>query len=351
MIKSILISVIYWTCFLMIVVTIRFIGIEFFTGTPLNFPIVLIYTNSIPGGVLMGLLWSLLDYVDKKLPHKHKRSFGATVILKSLTYFLIFIFVTFIASLAASSSLQYARNYIFSTISFGNLLAAFIGAFIYIFFQQMNKKFGPGILWKYLTGKYFHPRDEERIFLFMDLKSSTTIAEKVGHIQYSQFIQDCFRELTGPVLDHHGEVYQYVGDEVIITWETATGIKDFNCLNFFYDFQEKLKDREVFFDKVYGFHPVFKAGISVGMVTAVEVGELKSEIAYHGDVLNTASRIQGLCNQLEEPFLASEALIRIIPANEIYEIKQHGAFELRGKQEMVEIFGLRKVIDSSKIFM
>ena len=32
------------------------------------------------------------------------------------------------------------------------------------FMLQVNDKFGPGILWKFITGKYFHPREEEKIF-------------------------------------------------------------------------------------------------------------------------------------------------------------------------------------------
>ena len=88
----------------------------------------------------------------------------------------------------------------------------------------MDRKLGPGILFQYLTGKYFKPREEERIFMFMDLKSSTAIAEKAGHIMYSKLIQDCYQELTTPVKDNKGEIYQYVGDEVVICWKTKKRI-------------------------------------------------------------------------------------------------------------------------------
>jgi adenylate cyclase len=55
------------------------------------------------------------------------------------------------------------------------------------FLSQVNKKFGPGNLLNMFLGRYHHPQIEDRIFLFIDLNDSTTIAEKLGHIKYSRF--------------------------------------------------------------------------------------------------------------------------------------------------------------------
>jgi len=46
----------------------------------------------------------------------------------------------------------------------------------------------------------------------------------------------------------------------------------------------------------YGRVPVFKAGIHGGKVMALEVGSVKKELAYLGDIVNTTARIQGECN-------------------------------------------------------
>jgi adenylate cyclase len=35
------------------------------------------------------------------------------------------------------------------------------------------------------------------------------------------------------------------------------------------------------------------------------VGDIKRDIAYHGDTLNTAARIQSVCNQYNKRFLTS----------------------------------------------
>jgi adenylate cyclase len=42
------------------------------------------------------------------------------------------------------------------------------------FVNQVNKKFGPGVLAPLMLGRYRNSREAERIFMFMDLKSSTT---------------------------------------------------------------------------------------------------------------------------------------------------------------------------------
>ncbi len=44
----------------------------------------------------------------------------------------------------------------------------------------------------------------------------------------------------------------------------------------------------------------------MGKVTAVEIGDIKRDIAYHVDTLNTAARIQSVCNEYNKDFLVSE---------------------------------------------
>ena len=343
MLKSLLLSITYWTCFLMIVVTVRFVGIEFFTGADLGFPLYLIYLNSLPGGILMGLIWVIVEIAYNNWSGSKKLSFGITIFLKTIIYFLMFIAVMFLASWIGGGSIEYAIGYTLSPIAVGNVLASFIGAFAFVFLHQMDKKLGPGILLKYLTGKYFKPREEERIFMFMDLKSSTAIAEKVGHLIYSNLIQDCYLELTRPIKDNKGEIYQYVGDEVVISWQMKYGLEKLNCLNFFYDYKVALESKRTYFLEKYNVFPEFKAGVSAGSVMAVEVGELKTEIAFHGDVLNTASRVQNYCNLLKEQFLATETLVKLFPTNDKFLFSELGAFELRGKEKNVTLFGVSRM--------
>jgi adenylate cyclase len=159
---------------------------------------------------------------------------------------------------------------------------------------------------------------------------------------YSKFIQDCFSELTDPVLAYKGQIYQYVGDEVVITWKKKDGLNNTNCLNFYYDFINRLESKKEYFLRSYNVFPEFKAGLSLGLVTVAEVGELKTEIAYHGDVLNTAARIEGYCSEFNKPLLASEVLVQELEKNKQFITHFIGEVQLRGKEGISRIYSCER---------
>jgi adenylate cyclase len=82
--------------------------------------------------------------------------------------------------------------------------------------------------------------EEDRIFMFLDMKSSTTHAEKLGARQYSKLVQDCFFDMTKAAKLSNAEIYQYVGDEAIFTWRTSElNLK--NSVQHFFHFRENLR--------------------------------------------------------------------------------------------------------------
>ncbi len=88
------------------------------------------------------------------------------------------------------------RKLIFSKELFSITAYCFIIGSLINFISEIDKKFGPGNLQKMLTVEYYRPKVENRIFMFIDLRSSTSVAEKLGHIKYSELIQDCFRDFS-----------------------------------------------------------------------------------------------------------------------------------------------------------
>jgi adenylate cyclase len=213
---------------------------------------------------------------------------------------------------------------------------------LFNFLLEINKKFGPENLWRMFSGRYHTPVVEERIFMFIDLKSSTSYAEQLGHFKYSQLIQLCFRHLNSVMEDSNGEIYQYVGDEAVITWDARYQVNFDNCINFFFAFKNKIEEERVNYESKFGLVPEFKAGVNCGSVTAAEVGTIKREIAYHGDVLNTAARIQEQCNTLKEKLLVSGGFLSEIGDDHGYHSIPLGATELKGKDEPVNIFAIRE---------
>src|SRR5205085_6118954 len=100
-----------------------------------------------------------------------------------------------------------------------------------IIYLEVIDKYGPGMFWSMLSGKYHNPKIENRIFIFLDINESTTIAEDLGHEKYFRMLRDFFNDITIPVLANDGHIYQYVGDEVLVSWPNTPENK-INSLKF-----------------------------------------------------------------------------------------------------------------------
>jgi adenylate cyclase len=175
--------------------------------------------------------------------------------------------------------------------------------------------------------------------MFLDLKGSTTIAEKLGERKYFSFIQKVFKDVTPAILDTKGEVYQYVGDEIVITWKTPKGIKNLNCIRCFQNIKQLLQDLGPSYKEQFGVAPEFKAGLHVGTAIVGEVGIIKRDIVYSGDVLNTTARIQSKCNEFGASFLISEDILNLLPKNDLSPVSI-GEVPLRGKSKTVTLYSL-----------
>ncbi|NRB84077.1 MAG: adenylate/guanylate cyclase domain-containing protein [Winogradskyella sp.] len=222
-----------------------------------------------------------------------------------------------------------------------NYIYWLVVTFMTILFLFIRDKFGPITFVNFLKGKYLRPKREERIFMFMDLKSSTTIAERLGEERYFNFLNDTFSIATPGILATKGEIYQYVGDEIVISWLTQNGVNRAHCIRCFYNMTALLKEKAAYFNKTYQTQPEFKAGIHFGNVITGEMGIVKREIVYSGDVLNTASRIQSLCNEMNTELLVSKNLMQRIDLNFLNKrLKSLGSIMLRGKQEKIDLVTL-----------
>ncbi len=174
--------------------------------------------------------------------------------------------------------------------------------------------------------------------MFLDLRGSTSIAEKLGEESYFLLIQELFREVTPAILENRGQIYQYVGDEIVISWPVKVGLNQGRCINCFLVIEQMLREKAAYFEEKYGHQPTFKAGLHYGHVMAGEVGVVKREITFSGDVLNTTARIQSKCNELGVNVLISEKLVKALPPTIQMAARVLGAFPLRGKDAQVVVY-------------
>ncbi len=210
---------------------------------------------------------------------------------------------------------------------------------------QIRRLHRPGDLIKYVTGRYHLPEEVNKIFLFIDLKSSTAIAEKIGNTKYSSFLIDYFHDMTDAILMSKAEIYQYIGDEIILTWNFESGVKYSRCINCFFDIFTSIELKKEKYLEKYAVHPEFKAALHAGRVSVTWIGTIKKEIVYHGDVLNTAARIQDECNKYGQKFLISEYMLQNVELPEYLRSEFVGELQLKGKQKKVNIYGLKSITD------
>ena len=209
-----------------------------------------------------------------------------------------------------------------------------------LFYAEISEHIGHGVLVNFFTGRYHTPKEETRVFLFSDMKASTRIAEQLGHARYFELLRAYYRDLSEGIVAHRGEVYQYVGDEVIVSWPLARGVADNNCLACFFAMKRDLRARAAWYQKRFGVAPDFKAALHVGAVTTGEIGALKREIVFTGDVLNATARIQGLCHHYGVDLLISGDLLERLDPAALHEARALGRRTLRGRAREVELFTL-----------
>jgi adenylate cyclase len=207
--------------------------------------------------------------------------------------------------------------------------------------RQLNRMLGPGTLVNLLLGRYHRPVGEERIFMFLDLNDSTAIAAALGPLRFNDFKNDFFYDIAEPVLETRGQIYQYVGDEVVVTWTTERGLHQGNCLRCVFLVSERIHEQKDRYLARYGVVPGFKAGLHGGPVVTAEIGDIKKDIVHSGDTVNTAARVEAQCRPLERRVLVSAALLSRCQVPDELEIEDMGEQELRGKVEALRLYSVR----------
>ena len=171
-------------------------------------------------GIIMGLLYGVVlglvgYFLDRKF--LRNRGLGKVIVFKTFTSLSVLILILallryvffdpltlplFKVSLPALSEDSWPMVFVLLGVYY------FFMTLLISFINQVNRKYGPGILIPLLLGRYRNPREEDRIFMFMDLKSSTTTAEQLGHLKYSAFIRDCFSDINEVLYPFRAQVYQ-----------------------------------------------------------------------------------------------------------------------------------------------
>jgi adenylate cyclase len=308
-----------------------------------------VHVEYVVAGVLFGAVVGIVNRFAETRWLRRK-SFGLIVLIRTALYVIgLAVVAAIVMAILVATSLWPLDDLIALWRAFTLRYLFAIGIWIVLmvagidFLLEIRRVIGQQNLWRLFIGHYRQPRDEDRVFLFMDLEASTTAAEALGHKLYSQFIQACFEDLTMVALEYEAAIYQYVGDEVILSWPANRVGSQSDSVRAFFSYEAILAEKEGSYMERFGVVPVFRGGIDMGPVTATEIGDLKRDIAYHGDVLNTASRILDLCKERGGRLLVSDRVGDAVAVDPTVRSSWREEVVMKGKQEQTGVHSLEPV--------
>lgn len=219
-------------------------------------------------------------------------------------------------------------------LSFG--LAILIGAI-----HELTRLIGGRVLFNVILGRYRRPTREQRVLLFLDLAGSTTLAEQMGELRVQELLTRFFFDIDQAILTHGGEVHAYVGDEVIVTWRVGKA-PDNRHVDCFFAIQDRIAELADRYRREFGLVPDFRAGLHAGPVVISECGDSRRQVAYFGDTVNVAARLQAHCKEAGRELLISGDLLRLMKPVRGLIVEALGPTQLRGRAAPIEVFAVAR---------
>jgi adenylate cyclase len=301
---------------------------------PINLLLGVIYGGFISGGV-----GAYEVFVVQGAPRLWLRGlpFGVSVLVRSLVYaaimfpLLYFDLGVLMMGLRPDPSIPH----------FWRAVGYSVGvSLLFNFLLQISYIIGPRTLARLVAGRYRSPREEKRFVLFVDVVGSTAAAERLGNRKSHMFLDRVFRIASGPVLDFRGEIYLYVGDEMIVTWPAESGASNGRALHCFLAMRQALAAAAAGFRRDFDLTPQIRGSLHFGVVVVGEIGDIKRHIVLHGDVMNVAARLEEASRAVPGGFVVSGPAADALGPVAGVVLANLGTLGIRGRAQPLEAFGL-----------
>ena len=313
--------------------------------------------RAVINGTLIGFFGGIIIAVfEFKIfnPQYRKLSFLTVLILKTILYFLSFLVLiigikafidswfkglSFVDYLASPDFRNFVLNEDFDVI----LTYTFLLLSITTFSLQISRKIGYSMMLDIITGRYHTPSEEERIFMLLDIKSSTSITELLGDLKYHQFLNDFYYDITKCILTAKGNIYRYVGDEIIVYWKMNAGLKNANCLQTYNLIKFVMKSQSAKYYNKYGLVPEFITCFHSGKIVVGEIGEVKSQVVFSGETLSELQKLKKISSLYNRDLIISGYLVNKIKLPDNYHMEEMGYIPAVNYQEGEAVYALKEI--------
>lgn len=198
---------------------------------------------------------------------------------------------------------------------------------------------------------FTHPESmltgENRVLsiLFSDIRSFTTISEGLAPDDLVNSLNKYFETMVDIILNHNGIVDKYIGDAIMAFFGAPVKHQDdpLQSVTAALDMLDSLKD----FNK-WEFNQgraEFKIGIGInyGVVTVGNIGsDKKMDYTVIGDMVNLASRLEGLTKKYKEQIIISESLYKKVFGD--FPCRMLDIVRVKGKKQSVKIYSVCREI-------
>jgi len=299
-------------------------------------------------GIIIGITAAIFELELFKPIQRHFR-FYQILILRSFFYLVLVSAVIFF-ELAIARVFKYGMtfNEVLKSEEFNNYLmkedfiyAIFYGFIIIILFnftRQVVKKLGHGVFLNFITGRYVMPVIENRIIMFINIRDTGMVISKLGRLRFHSFMKEFVSDITESIIAYKGRIYEYVDDQIIVTWEPADGLKNGNCIRAFFEAKNRLITQKEKYFREFGIFPRITAALHRGDLVHGELGYVKSNIVYSGDVMNITSRVLEACHEQSKEILVTGDLISDIRLPVLYQSYFCRKFSPRGREGALDIY-------------
>jgi len=307
------------------------------------------FINGICIGLLLGLMIGALE-VYVFYPKLKQNSFLLMLTVRVTVYTLCIIIIILVI-VTVSRAIRHDQSFFtalqseesMSYIFRGNfrhaLLFTILATILTNFSRLVSFKIGRGILTDFFLGQYHQPKQRERVFVFIQVTNAEVVLRNSKIEAYHQFINELFREISIIAMRHNGYVYEYVDDQIILYWKCDRR-GPIPVISFYQEVSRGIQAQGAYFMRIYNLIPVLQWGAHGGKVIQAEIGELKTEIVFHGDVLNTAARIAAIERTDHRTLIFSQYVFDNVDKREGVPIHPIETIELRGKLLHVPLYSL-----------
>ncbi|QDU61545.1 Adenylate cyclase 1 [Planctomycetes bacterium Pan216] len=198
-------------------------------------------------------------------------------------------------------------------------------------------------------------QDREVTVMFLDMRGSSKLSQRLNPQEISQLTEDFMEELTLHVRAQEGVVVSYVGDGALAMWNAPTDQPDHSlrACRAALEFECSLRALNERWEPVVGEPIAFGIGVHTGPALVGNTGS-RTNLQYgpQGATVNLASRVEGATKHLGAPVLITDATrsrlndelaVRRICQVEV--VGMEGAvalYELGGLEPDAEWLGLRE---------